>query len=78
MEMTCWYTINHIPSMGSTVSTDTLRQAFADALTALEDINTFREKALLQMKKTIDQFNEMAIEGNEVMARLERGSGIVL
>jgi len=64
-------------AMDSTVSADTLRRAFTDALTALEDINTFRENALPQMQKTIEQFNEMAIEGNEVIARLEKGSEVV-
>jgi uncharacterized protein YaaN involved in tellurite resistance len=65
-------------AMESTVSADTLKRAFADALTALEDINTFRENALPQMQNTIMQFSEMAAEGNEVIARLERGSGVVL
>ena len=62
-------------AMESTVSADTLKRAFADALTALEDISSFRENALPEMKKTIEQFNEMAAEGNEVISRLERGSG---
>ena len=64
-------------AMESTVSADTLKRSFADALTALEDINSFRENALPQMKKTIEQFNEMAIEGNEVISRLERGNGVI-
>ena len=61
----------------STISTDVLKRAFSDALTALEDINTFRENALPQMQRTIEQFSEMAAEGNEVMSRLERGTGII-
>ena len=65
-------------AMETTVSADTLKRAFADALSALEDINTFRENALPQMQKTITQFHEMAQEGDEVIARLERGSGVVL
>ena len=65
-------------AMETTVSADTLKRAFADALDALEDINSFRENALPQMQKTIEQFGEMAAEGNEVIARLERGSGVVL
>jgi uncharacterized protein YaaN involved in tellurite resistance len=64
-------------AMESTVSADTLKRAFADALTALEDINAFRENALPQMQKTISQFQEMAIEGDEVISRLERGSEVV-
>jgi uncharacterized protein YaaN involved in tellurite resistance len=62
-------------AMETTVSADTLKRAFADALTALEDISTFRESALPEMQKTIEQFHEMATEGDEVMQRLERGSG---
>ena len=64
-------------AMESTVSVDTLKRAFADALTALEDINTFRQNALPQMQKTINEFSEMAIEGNEVISRLERGSEVI-
>jgi uncharacterized protein YaaN involved in tellurite resistance len=65
-------------AMESTVSADVLKRAFSDALAALEDISSFRENALPQMKKSIEEFQEMAIEGNEVISRLERGSGVVL
>jgi hypothetical protein len=30
------------------------------------------------MKKSIEEFQEIAIEGSEVISRLERGSGVVL
>jgi len=62
-------------AMNTTISADTLKRAFADALAALEDISTFREKALPQMQKSIEQFQEMANEGNEVISCIEKASG---
>jgi uncharacterized protein YaaN involved in tellurite resistance len=56
----------------TTVSIDVLKRAFADALTAIEDISTYREGALPQMKIAIEEFREMADEGAEVVGRLER------
>jgi uncharacterized protein YaaN involved in tellurite resistance len=61
-------------STESTVSIDVLKRAFADALTAIEDVSTFRENALPQMQQTIDQFREMAEEGQVVVDRLEKES----
>jgi uncharacterized protein YaaN involved in tellurite resistance len=62
----------HRQSMESTISVDVLKRAFADALTAIEDISTYRQEALPQMQKAIDQFREMADEGQEVVSRLEK------
>jgi uncharacterized protein YaaN involved in tellurite resistance len=56
----------------STVSVDVLKRAFADALTAIDETAKFRESALPQMKKTVEEFREMADEGQKVVAHLER------
>lgn len=59
-------------SMEATVSPDVLKRAFADALTAIEDVSTFRTNALPDMQKTIDEFREMADEGQVVIDRIEK------
>jgi uncharacterized protein YaaN involved in tellurite resistance len=56
----------------ATVSVDSLRRAFSDALQAIEDVNSYREQALPQMRHTIEEFQELANEGQEIITRLER------
>jgi uncharacterized protein YaaN involved in tellurite resistance len=65
-------------SMESMLSVDVLKRSFADALTAIEDISTFKENALPQMQQTIDQFREMAEEGQNVVDRLEKEGSMVI
>jgi len=54
----------------STLSPDTLKQAFHDAIAALEDISTFKQQALLKMQETVAQFREMAQIGEREITRL--------
>lgn len=53
------------------ISTETLRQSFADTIQALEDISTYKQQALPRIKATIAEFQEIAETGNEYIARLE-------
>lgn len=55
----------------STISPEVLKQAFQDAIAALEDISTFKEQALPKMHETITQFRELAETGEREIARLE-------
>jgi uncharacterized protein YaaN involved in tellurite resistance len=64
-------------SMDSMISVDVLKRSFDDALTAIEEISAFRENALPQMQQTIEQFREMAENGQIVVSRLEKESGRV-
>lgn len=56
----------------STISPDVLKQAFQDAIAALEDIATFKQQALPKMHETVAQFKLMAEVGEREIARLER------
>lgn len=56
----------------STVSPDVLKQAFQDAIAALEDISAFKQQALPQMQETVAQFRVLAETGEKEIARLER------
>ncbi len=53
------------------ISPEVLQNSFNEALTAIEDISTFKREALGQMQKTINTFNDMAIKGQQVVDKLE-------
>lgn len=55
----------------ATVDPESLKQAFQDAISALEDISTFKAEALPKMHETINQFRELAETGEKEIARLE-------
>jgi uncharacterized protein YaaN involved in tellurite resistance len=63
-------------SMQTSISVDTLKTSFADVLTALETISTYKQEALPVMRDTIAQFRELAEQGEAEIAKLERGSGL--
>ncbi len=54
----------------STVNPEALKQAFQDAISALEDISTFKQEALPKMNETVKQFKELAETGEKEIARL--------
>lgn len=53
------------------ISPEVLQNSFNEALTAIEDISNFKREALSQMQDTINTFNEMALEGQKVVEKLE-------
>ena len=62
----------------ASISPDTLKQAFSDTLSALDDISTYKEKALPQMAQTIQDFRQIADEGERQLAKMEKGKNIGL
>ncbi|MEF3313826.1 toxic anion resistance protein [Paenibacillus sp. GYB004] len=60
-------------SMEANISVDTLKQAFADVLSALDSISVYKQEALPRMRQTIDQFRTLADEGEKQIVRLEKG-----
>lgn len=60
----------------ASISPDTLKQAFADTLSALEDISTYKTKALPQMAQTIQDFRTIADEGERRIADMEKGGNL--
>ncbi|MEC0242600.1 toxic anion resistance protein [Paenibacillus dokdonensis] len=60
-------------ALQSSISVDTLKQAFSDVLSALDSISTYKQEALPKMRDTINQFREMADSGEKQIQRLERG-----
>lgn len=57
----------------ASISPDTLKQAFADTLSALDDISTYKRKALPQMAQTIQNFRTVAEEGERQLVKMEKG-----
>lgn len=53
------------------ISPEVLKQSFADALTAIQDVSTFKQEALPKMQETINAFSEMAIEGQKAVDKIE-------
>jgi uncharacterized protein YaaN involved in tellurite resistance len=63
----------HKQSLESSISVDTLKQAFVDVLSALDSISTYKQEALPKMRETINQFRELADNGEKQIQRLEKG-----
>ncbi|MBQ6512399.1 toxic anion resistance protein [Methanobrevibacter sp.] len=53
------------------ISPDVLKASFAEALSAIEDVSTYKEQALPKMKETILMFSDMADEGQKVVEKIE-------
>lgn len=56
----------------ASVSPETLKESFRETLSALDDLSRYRQEALPRMRQTIDAFQELAIEGESQISRLER------
>ena len=63
----------HKQSLETSISVDTLKQAFTDVLSALDSISTYKQEALPKMRETIHQFKELADVGEKQIHRLEKG-----
>jgi uncharacterized protein YaaN involved in tellurite resistance len=55
------------------VNPETLRQAYADVVAALDEIGKFKTEALPRMKTTVEQFRSLAEDGEKQIARIEKG-----
>ena len=55
----------------ATVSPETLKQAFADALGALDDISTYKQEALPRIAQTIQEFKQIAEKGEVRLKQME-------
>ena len=60
------------------ISPEVLKASFAEALQAIEDVSTYKEQALPQMKETIDMFSDMAEDGQKVIEKIETSNDNLL
>ena len=65
-------------SMQVNISVETLKTAFADVMEAMDSISTYKQEALPKMRLTIDQFKELAAQGEEQILKLEKGHKLEL
>ncbi len=63
-------------SMETAVSVETLKNAFADVMDALDSISSYKQEALPRMRDTVNQFRELAAKGEEQIQQLESGHKI--
>jgi len=68
----------HKQSMDANISVETLKTAFADVMSALDAISTYKQEALPKMKETISQFKEMAEKGEKQIQQLEKGHKLAI
>ncbi|MCU6712100.1 toxic anion resistance protein [Paenibacillus sp. J5C_2022] len=68
----------HKQSLETSISVETLKQAFTDVMSALDSISTYKQEALPRMRDTIHQFRELADAGEEQIQRLEKGQRLEL
>jgi len=64
----------HKQSIETGLSVDTLKSAFKDVMEALDEISSFKQKALPAMQDTIMQFRELADQGESALKRIEKGN----
>jgi uncharacterized protein YaaN involved in tellurite resistance len=65
-------------AMETSVSVETMKTAFANAMEALDSINTYKQEALPKMRDTINQFRELADKGEEQIQQLEKSHKLAL
>lgn len=56
------------------ISPDVLKNSFAEALAAIQEVSIYKEQALPKMKETIVMFSDMADEGQKVVDKIEMGN----
>ena len=64
----------HRQAEDANISADTLRQSFADAIAALDEISSYKQEALPRIKQSIAEFKELADEGERRIQALEEGA----
>ena len=64
----------HTQSAEANISVDVLKEAFEDVMEALYEVSTFKQNALPAMKRSIDQFRELADKGEAAIKILEDGN----
>lgn len=58
-------------SLETNISIDTLKQA--SPMSCLDSISAYKQDALPKLRQTINQFRELADDGEKQIHRLERG-----
>jgi uncharacterized protein YaaN involved in tellurite resistance len=60
------------------IDMDTLKRAITDALEAFESINSYKQKALPQMKQTLAEFDTLVTQGQKIVDGIESSENLRL
>ncbi|MCR5027382.1 MAG: toxic anion resistance protein [Methanobrevibacter sp.] len=60
------------------ISPEILKNSFAEAMAAIEEVSAYKEQALPKMKESIIMFSDMANEGQKVVDKIETGNNDLL
>ncbi|WP_028582444.1 toxic anion resistance protein [Desulfogranum japonicum] len=66
----------HKQAASSQLDMESLKQAFADINAALDDISHFRQKALPKMASTLNEMDQLTLQTDEAITRLEKGTEV--
>lgn len=66
----------HKQASSAQISMDSLKQAFTDLKLAMEDISTYRMKALPQMASTVQELDRMSADANQQIAKITKGNDV--
>ncbi|MCR5837489.1 MAG: toxic anion resistance protein [Lachnospiraceae bacterium] len=66
----------HKQAAESQLNAETLKQAFADTLSALDEINNYKQEALPRLKSTIEDFQTMVVQGEKEIQKLEESRDV--
>jgi uncharacterized protein YaaN involved in tellurite resistance len=64
----------HKQAASSQLNLESLRSAFADIKTAMEDVSNFRVNALPQMASTIAELDQISAEAEQTILKMEKGN----
>ena len=64
-------------AMETAITPETLREAFSATFEAMDMLDNYKREALPRLKSTIAEFQEMAIEGERRIQRMEAGYDVV-
>ena len=56
------------------ISPEVLQDSFNEALAAIEDLSNYKTQAIGQMQETINTFSKMAVEGEDIVRKIETGN----
>ncbi len=59
-------------AMNANISVDTLKEAFKNTFEALDQVEVYKQKALPQMRQSIQEFRALADEGDARLERMDR------
>lgn len=66
-------TVIHTQASSAMLDMDSLKSAFADINTAMDEISRYRQEALPRMAKTILEFDALTAQGEEAVRSFEQG-----